>query len=140
MRRILSGLGILTLLCSTLGWAAPPAEKEKAATAAADKWLGLVDQGKYAESWKASSELFRAAVTSEKWDQALQGIRKPLGKVVSRKLKKAAYSDALPGAPKGEYVVIEFDTVFENRPASVESVTPMLDKDGTWRVSGYYIH
>ncbi|MEJ2473814.1 MAG: DUF4019 domain-containing protein [Desulfobacterales bacterium] len=27
----------------------------------------------------------------------------------------------------------------ENKTAAVETITPMLDKDGQWRVSGYYI-
>ena len=139
MRRILSAMGIMMLLCSALVLSAHATEKEKTAMVAAEKWLALVDQGKYAQSWKESSELFRAAVTAEQWDQTLQGSRKPLGKVVSRKLKKATYSDAVPGAPKGEYVVIQFDTAFENRAGSVETVTPMLEKDGTWRVSGFYI-
>ena len=46
---------------------------------------------------------------------------------------------SLPGAPDGEYVVIQFEASFGNKRASVETVTPMLDKDGQWRVSGYYI-
>lgn len=46
---------------------------------------------------------------------------------------------SLPGAPDGKYVVIQYDTSFENKKAAVETVTPMLDKDGKWRVSGYYI-
>ena len=28
---------------------------------------------------------------------------------------------------------------FGNKKAAVETITPMLDKDGKWRVSGYYI-
>ncbi|MGB5422961.1 MAG: DUF4019 domain-containing protein [Desulfobacterales bacterium] len=27
----------------------------------------------------------------------------------------------------------------ENKASAVETITPMLDKDGQWRVSGYYI-
>jgi hypothetical protein len=45
----------------------------------------------------------------------------------------------LPGAPDGEYVVIQYESSFEHKQAAVETVTPMLDKDGTWRVSGYFI-
>jgi hypothetical protein len=30
-------------------------------------------------------------------------------------------------------------TSFENKKAAVETVTPMMDKDGIRRVSGYYI-
>ncbi len=46
---------------------------------------------------------------------------------------------SLPGAPDGEYVVIQIQTSFENKKSAVETITPMLDKDGRWRVSGYQI-
>jgi len=59
--------------------------------------------------------------------------------MVSRKVKSTTYKTALPGAPDGEYVVIEFESVFENKKAAVETVTPMMDKDGKWQVSGYFI-
>jgi ribosomal protein S17E len=41
--------------------------------------------------------------------------------------------------PDGKYVVIKYDTSFENKKSAVETVTPMLDKDGKWRVAGYFI-
>jgi hypothetical protein len=113
--------------------------KEKAATEAAQKWLALVDQGKYAESWRASSQLFREAITSKDWEQTLQRASGPLGKVLSRKVLSATHTTSVPGAPEGEYVVVQFETDFENKPKAVETVTPMLEKDGKWRVSGYYI-
>ena len=46
---------------------------------------------------------------------------------------------SLPGAPDGQYVVIQFKSSFTNKKTTIETVTPMLDKDGKWRVSGYYI-
>lgn len=65
--------------------------------------------------------------------------RKPLGAVLSRTFKLAKYSTSLPGAPDGQYVVIQYDTSFENKKSAVETITPMLDRDGQWRVSGYFI-
>jgi hypothetical protein len=41
--------------------------------------------------------------------------------------------------PDGQYVVIQYKTAFENKKAGVETITPMLDKDKKWRVSGYFI-
>jgi hypothetical protein len=35
--------------------------------------------------------------------------------------------------------VIQYDSVFANKASAVETITPMLDADGVWRVSGYYI-
>ena len=36
------------------------------------------------------------------------------------------------------HVIIQFDTTFEKK-AAVETVTPMLESDGAWRVCGYYV-
>ena len=69
----------------------------------------------------------------------MQGSRQPLGEVKSRKLNGAQYMTSMPGAPDGEYVVIQFDASFANKEKAVETVTPMRDKDGVWRVSGYFI-
>lgn len=115
------------------------AKPEDLAQTSAQAWLALTDSGKYAESWQEGSALFKAAITQTKWADALTAVRTPLGKVLSRKLKSATYTKTLPGAPDGEYVVIQYDTSFENKKDSVETITPMLDKDGKWRVSGYYI-
>ena len=114
-------------------------KKEAQALYAAEKWLTLVDSEKYAESWKEAAELFRNAVQHRQWEQTMQVVRKPLGNLISRKAKSKTYKTSLPGAPDGEYVVIQFETSFENKKSAIETVTPMMDKDGKWRVSGYYI-
>jgi len=111
---------------------------ETAAIESAQLWLKMVDAGNYAESWNDAAENFRAAVKKEQWPQMLTSVRKPLGKVNSRKVIAKNYTESLPSAPKGKYVVIQFETAFENKKA-VETVTPTLEKDGKWRVSGYYI-
>ena len=113
-------------------------DREKAAIASAEKWLRIVDKGKYSESWEESSEYFKA-VTQDQWEQAVQAVREPLGKLISRKVKSATYATSLPGAPDGQYVVIQFNTSFENKKSGIETVTPRMDTDGIWRVSGYYI-
>ena len=118
---------------------ADSSDREKAAIASAEKWLKLVDQGKYIESWKESADYFKRAVSQEQWEQAMKSGREPLGKMISRKVANALYTTSLPGAPDGQYVVIQFNTSFENKKSGIETVTPMVDKDGRWRVSGYYI-
>ncbi|MEW6713643.1 MAG: DUF4019 domain-containing protein [Nitrospirota bacterium] len=138
IRRILY-LAILGLLMSVSNVIADDSAKETAAVTAAEKWLASIDAGKYAESWKEAAEFFRNAVKPEQWEQSLNAVRKPLGKLISRKVQTKTYETSLPGAPDGEYVVIQFETSFENKKAAIETVTPMLDKDGKWRVSGYYV-
>jgi hypothetical protein len=113
---------------------------EKAALASATAWLALADGGKYPETWDQAAGYFRNALSKDQWVASLERGRTPLGKVVARKLKSKMYTRTLPGAPDGEYVVIMYDTEFENKRSAVETVTPMLDKDGKWRVAGYFIN
>ena len=124
------------LMCST---ADASEAKEAAALKSAGKWLALVDAGNYSESWEAAAGYFQNAVSKEQWQQALNAARRPLGKVLSRNLKSKAFMTELPGAPDGQYVVIEFETSFENKRSGIETVTPLMDEHGSWRVSGYYI-
>ena len=138
IRKIVCFVVIGLIFCTTNALAGR-SDREKAAIAAAEKWLTIVDKGKYMESWEESSEYFKQALTQDQWEQALRAVRGPLGKLISRKVKSATYTTSLPGAPDGQYVVIQFNTSFENKKSGIETVTPKIDKDGIWRVSGYYI-
>ena len=138
VRRIIWLVALGLIVATITGRAAEPL-KEKAA-AAAEKWLSLIDGEKYGESWKEAAEFFRNAVKQGQWEQSMQSMRKPLGKLVSRQVKSKTYSTSLPGAPDGEYVVIQFETPFEKKKSAVETVSPMMQKDGQWRVSGYFIN
>jgi len=109
------------------------------ALAASDAWLKLVDAEKYTNSWNQAASFFRDHVTADRWAQMAAAARQPLGALKSRQFKAAQYATHLPGAPAGQYVVIQYDAAYANKPDAVETVTPMLDKDGQWRVSGYYI-
>ena len=126
----------LAMLC--LIAVATASDAEKQAEDAALAWLALVDARQYEASWKETASLFRAQVTVKQWSHAVSAARKPFGKLKSRQLKDAKYTTNLPGAPDGEYVVLQFEAVYEHKASAIETVTPMQD-DGTWRVSGYYI-
>lgn len=129
----------LAILLIVLPFSGSAAEgKKDAAKQAALEWLVLVDAMQYEASWKEAASLFRAQVSTSGWVSAVAAVRRPLGDFVARNLISATYATSLPGAPDGEYVVLQFQTEFENKAQAVETVTPMLD-EGQWRVSGYYI-
>ncbi len=113
-------------------------EETEAATRVASAWLATVDAAGFADSWSQGAAAFRAAVTAQQWSEAMRAVRAPLGAVKSRKLIAAQYTRQLPGAPAGEYVVVQYLTEFATRSAT-ETVTPMREADGSWKVSGYYI-
>jgi hypothetical protein len=110
-----------------------------AATKAANAWLKLVDAGDYGQSWDAASSMFKNAVPRAEWSDKVAQVRGPLGAVVSRKRTHAQYTTSVPGGPDGKYVVIRYATSFADKASAVETVTPMVDADGHWHVSGYYI-
>ncbi len=129
----------LALLLAGLGVHAADTEAVSQARRSADSWLALVDAAQYGQSWNEAATLFKSAVTQQEWEKAARSARAPLGALKSRTFKTATFARSLPGAPDGEYVVIQFDTQFANKTAAVETVTPMRERDGSWKVSGYYI-
>ena len=137
--RSTSVAAIIVLLVGCIAAVVFGGENEDAAVEVAEEWLALVDAGEYDESWDEAAAYFRRAVTKDDWIASLGAVRTPLGKATSRTLKGATYVTELPGAPDGEYVVIQFATAFSNKGSAVETITPMKDEDGRWRVSGYFI-
>ena len=138
LRDVLAGLMLLSMILVVVAYGADTSQK-KDALKTAENWLAMIDEGKYAESWKGAAEYFKTAIPEERWVESLTAVRKPLGKLISRKVKSATYKTSLPGAPDGKYVVIQFKTSFEHKKSAIETVTPLLDKDGKWRVAGYFI-
>ena len=140
--------GVITILLAAFTALLPvsaaedPDVAKKDAVAAMQTWLAEMDSGDYAKSWSDASSSFQKAVTSDKWVSMSQGVRGPLGKVISREQVSAFYDESIQGAGEkmvpGPYVIAQFKTSFENFKYAVETVT--FDKmDGTWREAGYLI-
>jgi hypothetical protein len=138
MKRIIV---VATVALTLLGSSVYSGENDvvKKAQDAAKAWLALIDSGQYGRSWDDAALIFKTSVSKADWENMCRSVRAPLGSVKSRTVKSATFTRTLPGAPDGEYVVIQYDTRFENKASAVETVTPMHEKDGSWRISGYYI-
>ena len=65
--------------------------------------------------------------------------RGPLGAVKSRALQSASYATELPGMPDGKYVVLTYKTSFEKKKSAIETIIPMQEEDGKWKVMTYRI-
>ena len=137
MRKLfLAGISAFVLL-GGLCTAEDNDEKIKAAIQAAQASLELIDQGKYSESWQQLPESYKSLVGEDQWVSAIKNARAPLGKMKSRKLVAQEYATNPPGAPAGEYVFVQFETVFENKTV-VETAVPYLE-NGQWRNTTYGI-
>lgn len=139
MKRYSRSILILCLAVTTVAFPQDKTDKTKAAEQAAADWLKLVDFDAYTKGWRQAASTLRAAVTEASFEDRLRATRAPLGAVLSREFKSAEYRTHMPGAVDGEYMVIRYTTTFERKKATTETVVPMLDRDGRWRVAGYSI-
>ena len=138
MNRMLSIAMLALLLCSAV-FAQDEAAKREAAQLSARSWLALVDRGDYGQSWQEAASFFQSKISKADWEKVIQQVRAPLGAAGSRTLMGALYQSDLPGAPKGDYVIIQYKAEFASGGTFIETITPVLDKDGKWRMSGYFI-
>ena len=124
---------ILSMLASSFIWS-----NESAGSIAAKEWLKIVDVGEYVESWQKSDAFFKSQLTQTEWSVALTGVRTPLGQVKSRSELVAKEYSSLPGVPDGEYLVIQFQTEFQNKKLATETLT-LSKSSGDWLPVGYSI-
>ena len=109
------------------------------ATQAALIWLAIVDGGQLGQSWDAAAPALQQALTKEAWSRAVGQARAPLEPFGPRALLAAQYAATLPNAPPGPYVVLQYRTKVAQGREVIETIVPMLQPDGSWRVSGYYV-
>ena len=139
-RSLLLGCLVIAILFSTPSWVSAQDDASiKKAVAAAESFLSLLDNGKYEESWDASAEAFRNAVIKEQWKAAAGQVRGGVGLMSSRKLMSGVDAPKAGKNAQGEFVVVKFESAFSKLPNAIETVSPMLDKDGQYRVSGYFV-
>ncbi|HDH50620.1 MAG TPA: DUF4019 domain-containing protein [Nitrospirae bacterium] len=110
--------------------------KEETPVQAVEKWLALIDEGKYSESWVGLADLFKKNVKKEEWADDLNRFRKPLGKLLKRELQHDTKSSE---EQVGEYLIFQYEASFENKKLTTEAVSVVRDKDGKWRILGYFI-
>lgn len=126
----------LTVLSSAPAIAtAPSAEAAEAAAArAAEDFLILIDESRWAESYAATGSQFRKANSLQVWTEVSERVRRPLGKVLTRNL---VTNEFVPAPPEG-YQLVKFASSYADGTSQVESVS-LAWEDGEWRVVGIVI-
>lgn len=112
--------------------------QEATSAEAARRWVAMLDREDWAGSWSASGALFQQGVSAEVWTNTIQPLRSPLGAANSRAFEKVTRATEIPGAPDGEYELLEFRTDFANRAGTIETVV-MAREGQSWRVVGYFM-
>lgn len=112
--------------------AATTAEPNAAAAArAAEDFLVLVDESRWAESYAATGAQFRTLNTLERWTAISEQVRTPLGKMLTRDM---VGNEFVPAPPEG-YQVIKFRSTYANGTQQTERVS-LAWEEGRWKVAG----
>lgn len=111
---------------------------EQAKEASAE-WLICMDGHEHAHSWSSAASIFKQAITQDAWVRAIESVREQFGMCQNRTYISSIFTQELPDAPTGYYVVIQYDAQFELRSNVIESVTCFKEADGMWKVAGYYL-
>ncbi len=116
----------------------------KPALAAAQIWLKEIDDGEYANGWRDASPKVQTYSDANKWVDEFNKVRAPLGRCGQRQQIALIFERdprwSPQGVIKGEFVVVEFKSSFENRAYANETLIVSKETDGTWKVFGYTIH
>lgn len=112
--------------------AAAAAEPDAVAAArAAEDFLALVDESRWAESYAATGAQFRQLNTLERWTAVSEQVRPPLGTMLTRDI---VGNEFVPAPPRG-YQLIKFRSTYANGTQQTESVS-LAWEDGAWKVAG----
>jgi len=112
---------------------AAPAEAEAAARSA-ERFLELIDESRWTESYAATGTEFRRLNTLKAWTDVSARIRPPLGAVVTRDITANEY---VPAPPSG-YRLVRFRSAYANGTTQTERVS-LAWEDGAWKVAGIVI-
>ena len=132
-------LASLSML-SVVARAGDQSDQAQIPVAIADHWLALLDSGKYNQSWGEAAPLLQTQVRAGQWRRLLRSVRDSLGEMQKRRFDKAKEDFQLPGVPAGDYVVVQFETSFSEKPDAIETVTLAKDQKQTWRLLDYYVN
>lgn len=138
-----AGWILLSLFLIHFGSSPAVAQKEAAAEEAARAWLTLIDERAYAASWEEAGELMQTALTKDGWRSAVQNARNQLNALLpgldftKRKLIAAQYTENVPNAPKGAYVITQYSITHGG--AEVIETVSLHHENEAWKVVGYFI-
>lgn len=106
----------------------------EAAARAAEDFLELIDESRWAESYAATGAQFRKANTLKVWTEVSERVRLPLGKVLTRDIVRNEFD---PAPPNG-YQLVKFASSYADGTSQVESVS-LEWENGAWKVVGIVI-
>jgi D-alanyl-D-alanine-carboxypeptidase/D-alanyl-D-alanine-endopeptidase len=120
------------LVCLPALAANPTPDEIEAAKAQALSWLGLVDSGRYEESWKQAAPSLRKQIPLLAWEQGQFTNRVEIGALESRKLQSAKWISPDEDAWRGDSIELKYRSDFEDSKGVEETLLFERVEDGKW--------
>jgi len=111
------------------------ADQTEEAREAADAWLALFDANDIEATYDTAAEAFKTQVELQDWQMQAEQVKQAVGELDGRTYLETTYTDELPQAPEGEYMIVQYDTQYANLNVT-EFVILVLEED-TWRMVGF---
>jgi hypothetical protein len=113
---------------------------EKVAMEKAKYWLEVIDTDTLGGAYDIASPVLKRRYDREDWIHDLETARQPFGLVASRSVDETSnLRTELEGYPPGEYIVVEFETIFQDHREGREIVVMRKGEDGEWRAANYHL-
>lgn len=129
-------IAILSCLFASQSYSQENNKEYDAVIRNAEKFLLLIDENKYQETWEWLSSNVKKTMTEEQWIADLKGFRKPLGDLLQRKLLHVteSYDEDI-----GNYLIIQYESSFETKKTKGEAVSVIRDSKNGFKILGYSI-
>jgi len=118
-QRVLVGICLFIVLSGPVTAEVPPPDQLSIQAA---RYLELLDQYRFGETWQEMSTLFQALGNQNHWQRRQKIIRSTYGSLVSRQFYRIDYRQSYSLSPDGQYVIVQFKSSYQNKAETIESV------------------
>jgi hypothetical protein len=129
--------------CLSLFWTATalgtdgPATDPNVQTAAG--FIDMLDRDDYNQAWANTSPLFQALHNLPNWQRQQQTIRNAYGTRTDFEYRRLGYRTTYASSPDGSYCIVQFNSSFQNKAVTAETVVLIKQPTGNWLVREYVL-
>ena len=135
--KLLACLLLVALAATSVSAQALPQEK---LVGTASGQLALLDKGQFEEAWFSMSELFRQLNEKTGWEKTQQILRDTYGALLARQVYRTSFRQTYKNSPDGQYVIIQFKSVFLHKASAVETVVLECNQSEQCSIREYIIN
>ena len=131
---------LISVFCVSAAWAFDlPGPAEELLLEDAENFLTQLDQKAFSSAWQQTSPLFRMLNDEAGWKHTQQVLRQAYGPLKSRRFLRLSYRATYAHSPDGSYVIIQYQSQFENKVEATETVVLSCQTDSGCDIREYVL-